>query len=239
MKDIQLALITGVDIPVEGSQLIIHQPKLKELALIGETTYFSALQYLAVDKNYLIEDKTLLEQVTNFQIFMKVMTDDLTKDKRKDVEQLFSLLFPNYKMAFLPSSIIMTNQGEKAVLDENNFQALQQIIAQIFCLKTSERDGFNPAGKKAEEIARKLMKARKRVAQDKGAENANTLSSYISSLAIGQGLSINDVSNYTVYQLYDALERYQLYVAWDLDIKSRLAGAKTEEKPENWLRNIH
>ena len=83
------------------------------------------------------------------------------------------------------------------------------------------------------------MKARQRVAEEKGESEGSTLSTYISSIAIGQNLSINEISEYTIFQLYDTMERYQLYMAWDLDIKSRLAGGKSEDKPENWMKNIH
>lgn len=30
-----------------------------------------------------------------------------------------------------------------------------------------------------------------------------------------------------------------LYVNWDLDIRSRLAGGKPESQCENWMKNIH
>ncbi len=40
MKDIDLALFTGVDIPVPSCQIIIHQPTIKEIALIGDTDFF-------------------------------------------------------------------------------------------------------------------------------------------------------------------------------------------------------
>jgi hypothetical protein len=38
-------------------------------------------------------------------------------------------------------------------------------------------------------------------------------------------MSLNDMMNLTVYQLYDLIERYSLYTHWDIDIRSRLAGA--------------
>jgi hypothetical protein len=52
-------------------------------------------------------------------------------------------------------------------------------------------------------------------------------------------MSINDILNLTLYQLYDLIERYMLYVNWDIDIRSRMAGAKIEEKPDNWMKSIH
>jgi hypothetical protein len=38
-------------------------------------------------------------------------------------------------------------------------------------------------------------------------------------------MSLEDCMNLTIYQLYDLVERYMLYVNWDMDIRSRLAGA--------------
>jgi hypothetical protein len=35
------------------------------------------------------------------------------------------------------------------------------------------------------------------------------------------------------------MERYSLYMNWDLDIRSRMAGAQADSKPENWMKNIH
>jgi hypothetical protein len=45
--------------------------------------------------------------------------------------------------------------------------------------------------------------------------------------------------NLTIFQLYDLIERYSLYINWDIDIRSRLAGAKAEGQPDNWMKNIH
>jgi len=52
-------------------------------------------------------------------------------------------------------------------------------------------------------------------------------------------MSLQDCLNLTMYQLFDLIERYSLYVNWDLDIKSRLAGGKPDSKPDNWMKNIH
>jgi hypothetical protein len=41
-------------------------------------------------------------------------------------------------------------------------------------------------------------------------------------------MSLDDCLNLTMYQLYDLVERYSLYINWDIDIRSRLAGGKPE-----------
>ena len=63
---------------------------------------------------------------------------------------------------------------------------------------------------------------------------------YISSMVIGiQSMSLKDCLNLTLYQLLDLVERYSLYTDWDIDIRSRLAGASPDGQPENWMKNIH
>jgi hypothetical protein len=42
----------------------------------------------------LIEDENLLSTTTNFQIFMTVMNDKATADKREEVLAALGLLFP-------------------------------------------------------------------------------------------------------------------------------------------------
>lgn len=240
MQDIQLALITGSDIPIEECQLVIHQPKLKEIALIGERSFFTGLQCLNINKSiYADKDESLLQNTTNFQIFMTAMLDKRMQDKKVNVEQILSLLLPNYKVIFLPQSLILSKDGQNATIDSNNFDIFQDIITTIFCIKPGMGDSFNPQGERATEIAAKLMRARQRVAAEKGESASSSLATYISSLAIAQQQTLLEISEYTIYQLYDALERYQLWLAWDVDMKSRLAGGKPDNKPENWMKNIH
>lgn len=240
MQDIQLALITGSDIPIEECRLVVHQPKIKEIALIGEKSFFTGIQCLNINKSlYTDKDESLLQNTKNFQIFMTAMLDKRMQDKKVNVEQVLSLLLPNYKVMFLPQSLILSKDGQNVTIDSNNFDIFQDVIATIFCIKPGMGDSFNPNSKKGKEIAEKLMRARQKVAQEKGETETSSLATYISSLAIAQKQTLLEVSEYTIYQLYDALERYQLWLAWDIDMKSRLAGGKPDNKPENWMKNIH
>lgn len=241
MTDIRLALMCGTDIPVPEIQAVIHQPKIKEIALMGEADFFIAVQCLNVDKNLLRQDKTLLQNTNNFQIFMTIMSEKETRDKKIATQSLLSLLFPKYNVMFTPRSILL--QGEKtAVIDENNFEILQQVLKEIFCVsnKNNQQAGFNPANEKAREIAEKLMRGRQRVAEQNGSANASIFSQYLSILTVGlSSMSLQELMDLTMFQLYDLVERYQLYISWDIDIRSRLAGAKPDDKPDNWMKNIH
>jgi hypothetical protein len=58
-------------------------------------------------------------------------------------------------------------------------------------------------------------------------------------LTIGLHISMLELKKLTMFQLYDLVERFMLYINWDIDLRSRLAGAKPDEHPENWMKNIH
>ena len=241
--DIKLALMCGTDIPIPECQIIMHQPKIKEIAMIGEEDFLIGSQCFNINKNLLNQDETLLAISNNFQIFMTIMKEKETADKKFAVQQLLQLLFPKYKVNFLPTSMVFIAEGEQPkMIDENNFDILQELIREIFCFKSSSvnQATFNPADKKAQEIAEKLMRGRQRVAEQKGETKGSIFSQYVSILTVGlNSMSLEDCLNLTVFQLYDLIERYQLYINWDIDLKSRLAGGKPDDKPDDWMKNIH
>lgn len=233
----------GIDIPIPQLQTVIHQPTIKEIAYMGEKDFFIGVQCLCVDKYSFIQDKNLLRDTNNFQIFMTIMLEAEAKDKKLATQSLLLLLFPQYtKPLFTPRSLILQGSTENLTIDEQNFDFVQEIVREIFCYRMmlERQDSFNPANEKAKEIAEKLMRGRQRVAEINGSANASIFSQYLSSLTIGlQSMSLQDLMELTMFQLYDLNERYQLYINWDIDIRSRLAGAKPEGKPDNWMKNIH
>ena len=239
-----LALMCGTDIPIPECQLILHQPKMKEIAYIGETEFFTGVQSICINKNMISQGETLLVDTSNFQIFMTIMNEKQTADKKQAVISLLTLLFPSKKVLFTPRSLIFSEADKDTItIDENNFDFLQEAIKEVFCVNAGHGDQttFNPQDKKAKEIAEKLMRGRARIAaQNGGASAVSVFSQYISVLTVAiSSMSIHDCINLTMFQLYDLVERYGLWVNWDLDVRSRLAGGKPDSKPDNWMKNIH
>ena len=240
--DYRLALMAGVDIPIPECQLTLHQPSIKEIAMIGEQTFFTGLQCLCIDKELCFQDSSLLANITNFQVFMTVMNDQATVDKKRAALDVLTVLFPNYKVVVTPRAMIFQSEQGSPMIDENNFNALQDILAMVFCLHRSDQGKFNPANDAAKKIADKLKRGRQRVAQQKSSDNdgASVFSQYLSILTVGLGsMSLKDCTELTMFQMYDLIERYTLYINWDIDMKSRLAGAKPDKPVDNWMKNIH
>lgn len=241
--DYRLSLICGTDMLIPECNLVAHQPRIKEISFIGESDFFIGAQTLCLHKTMFIEDKTILDSINNFQIFMTIMLQDETKDKKVNILNVLNLLFPSYKVNVTPNSLLFIKEGVPPItVDGNNFEALQEVLRLIFCMHNGPMDqqAFNPANDKAREIAQKLMRGRQRVAAQNGNSNVSVFSQYMSILTIGLGsMSLQDLTNLTMFQLYDLMERYTLYTAWDLDVRQRLAGGKPEGTPDNWMKNIH
>lgn len=241
MFDYRLALATGVDIPIPELQIAIHQPTIKEISMVGERDFFIGIQLLCLQKTMYIEDEILLASTTNFQIFMTMMNDKRVAEK-ECVIQTLSLLFPTTKIFFTPRSLIINQEEMSSTIDEGNFNIFQQVLQDMFCLNKTDQQTFNPGTKKAKEIADKLVKARQKVAAMKAKDQGggSMFGQYLSILTIGVGsMTLQQCINLTMYQLYDLIERYNLYMSWDLDIRSRLAGAKGDKPVENWMKPIH
>ena len=241
--DNRLALMTGIDFPLEGCSLIIHQPSIKEISYIGETDFFMGVQLLCVNKSMYETPDVDLSEITNFNLFMQLIEQPELKKQKIMVNQILHLLFPMYQILMTPRSILFKLEDSSFIIDEGNFEILQKALTQILCLQQSGQQVYNPQGKKAKEIAQKLQRGRERVAQQKAQNemgNGSMFSQYLSIVTIGiNSMSLKDSLDLTLYQLYDLIERYSLYINWDLDIRSRLAGAKGEKPIDNWMKSIH
>lgn len=242
--------MTGIDIPIPALETVIHQPTIQDISYIGELDYFSTLQLICFNRDTILaaEGNSYLSQMSNFQIFMTLIADTSLENygaRQNNLLSVFTILFPGYTAQILPHSIYFNNPSTKQhfVMDENNFEDIRQLLSEILGINNSiggQNANFNPRGKKAAEIAAKIMKGRSRAAAGKGQNIDGVLARYVSILTVGlPSMSLKECLNLTVYQVYDLLERYGLYTGWDLDIKSRLAGGKPDDKPDDWMKDIH
>lgn len=246
MNDYRLQLMTGADVPVPELSLIIHAPTLKEIAMMGERQFFQAVQYLCLKKEALVQDKTLLSSLTNFQVLMKVLQQSEDKEKKVAVITLLRFMFPRYNVIMTKNSIILTLADGESVtpllIDDSNFEAFQKVIGQIFCVNNifqGDNIIYNPANAEAERIANKLMKARAKVAQQKEDKGESILTRYISILTIAQVISLRECYDINLFQLFDLVERYNKYLEWDIDLRVRLAGGTSNEQVGSWMEDLY
>lgn len=244
-RDISLALMAGIDIPIPDLQLIVHSPSVKDIAYMGEEKFFQAMQYLCIDKEALTQDETVLQNLDNFQVLMRVLEESSDKEKKIAVQTLLMMLFPNYKVVMMPRSITLIGDGQPPIMiDSGNFDVFQDVIKQVLCannLFQGKNVVYNPEGDRAKDIANKLIRGRKKVAAQKAASEGDTsiLTRYISILRTGPHIPIQESIGYNLFQLFDQIERYSAYIEWDIDLQVRLAGGKPDKQVETWMRNLY
>lgn len=232
--------------PVPELQLIFHAPTIKDIAYMGEKQYFMAVQYLCLEKEQLVQDETLLLSMTNFQVLMKILEQTKDKDKKSAIITLLKLIFPDFSAAITKNSIILTmddNDGPTILIDEQNFDIFQEVLREILCVNSlfqGENVIYNPGNDRAKEIANKLMRGRRKVAEQKaGNGNQSVLVRYISILTVAQIITLEDCINCNMFQLFDLMDRYTKKTECDTDRQVKLAGGKTEKQVESWMKDIH
>jgi hypothetical protein len=242
----ELLLMSGNDIPFPEAQLIIHNPTLKEIGLIGEETFFTGCGVLTFSRDNLTEeDRINSMSLSEIEILLMMMNNQeassAMQKNRVSTLVVLTLLFPEYKITLANQAIVLHKDEQDFFIDKNNFHIFKEILEKMFCLKgrSSTDPGYNPGGKLAQEIADKLKQRQKILAEQQGEQKISILSRYASILAIGLQLDLNDVLQYNIFQLYDQFNRYELFEQFDIYIRAQLAGASGMKEVENWKTDIH
>lgn len=240
-----LLLLSGNDIPFYGAGLSIHQPKIKEIAYLGEENFFAGYEWINISKNILSEeDKINLEKQTDFDILIAILGEHnaVMLKNRNCVEMVLALLFPEYQISFEKDKIILQKDEEIHTIDNDNFLEFKQIFNAMFPIRDdSKQKDYNPSGELAKKIASKLARGRQKAAaaKSKGGQKVDILTRYISILTVGQKRDMNSYLEYTLYQLFDEHKRYTLKSGYDIYIKAKLAGAQDLKEVEDWMQDIH
>ena len=245
----KIILQSNNDIPFIEAQLIIHQPTIQEIALIGEKAFFLGCNFLNFDKEKFlsVQDNSNLSDKTNFEILMSIIKNDKSVEMRSSIQNLkevLNLIFPFYEISFNQHNILLTDkEGIVHYINSKNYETFKLLISEIFCLKkVSENENeYNPSGELARKIAEKLKKGREKAAAAKGEDTKEIaiLERYISILSVGEHKSKNDLMQYTIYQLFDEFQRFNLKQDYDTWFKLKIAGAKDLKDVDNWMKEIH
>ena len=239
-----LLLLSGNDIPFVPAQITIHQPTIKEIAYLGEETFFTGCQLLNFSKNILSEeDKLNLEERTNFDILIAILREQnaVMQKNRNCVNMVLALIFPEYEISFEKDCIKLKKENEEHKIDNSNYEEFKSVISSVFSFgngKDSKPD-FNPSGDLAKKIAEKLQKRHQKLAEAKPAQKVDILSRYVSILSVGEQKDTNALLNYTTYQLFDEFKRYELKSGHDIYVQAKMAGAKDLKEVEDWMQDIH
>ena len=241
--------LSGLPIPISDCNIILTQPRVKDVVLFGEDEFLIITNIFAHPENLVKEVKEgnpQLEIISDFQLLMTIFKNESTiKDS---VDKLFELIFPDYEIKFDNNSILflIEEEGKKRPvgrITSFNFEKFSNVINDLFEPQNDQERDYNPVNSKAAEIAEKIKRGRQRVAQQKANEESQSLfGRYTSILAIGMQMDINIFYNYTPFQLYDAFNRYFAKVSSDFYSKvatTPLMDTSKMEEPKEWFRTLY
>lgn len=240
-----LLYLSGNDIPFAAARINITQPKIKDIALLGENNFYAGVEFLKFDKDILTDEgKSQLENYSNFDVLIAIMNEhNITIQQQKiQLTMVLALLFPLHSIEIKKDCISLKKDNEEFKIDRTNFEEFKSIIKHMFCLDGEDSgEDYNPSGAMAKQIAEKLKKRRQKISQakDEGNKKISILEKYVSILTVGEQKDMNSILNYTVYQLFDELKRYQLKLAWDINLQARMAGAQDLKDAEDWMKDFH
>lgn len=244
----ELILLSGADIPFIEGTITIHQPTLFEISFIGEETLFTGCELLKFSKDILAsEDKNRLSNYTDFNILMSIINDKSGSmiHNVSCAKQVLELMFPLYDIAYMPNEMVFVDKNDKFTvcgqINDTNFLAFKEMLVDIFCLKqTTGASEYNAQGELAKKIADKFKRRQQQLAElSAKPKKVAIFSRYISILAVGEHKDMNSFMKYTVYQLLDEFQRFQLKIGYDVYFQARMAGAKDMKEPEDWMKDIH
>jgi len=253
----KLTLVAGADIPVLELKANIHQPTIREIAVLGEEKFYIGMGLFSINAKSVIkglsisipEDrieefesvKNAISTLSDFELLLQVLNEE--SEALSSFEMVLSIVLPNYTFSIEERIILGFNRKDSKqsiVITEENYPALKEALDVALCLKSVKKEEFNTIDERAKAIADKIKKARERVRIAKGEnlEKTYILANYISSLGIGSNaLNIINAVDLTVYQLFNQMERYGLYTQNEYSVKAAMAGAKGVEMID-WLKNI-
>lgn len=245
----KILLSSRNDIPFRQAQINIHQPTIGEIALIGEEAFFTGCQLLNFSKDKLDEkDRINLQNQTDFEVLMTILkNDDIAVKRNKNFLQLvLTLMFPDFKISFLPMSIMLSRKTEEGLeshlIDKDNFQSFKNIVSKMFCLRqTLPGNKYNPGGPQARALVKKFEERQRKLAKMKNRgqeQDIHILYQYISILAVGEQKDKNQLMQYTIFQLFDEYNRFKKKQDFDIYVRARLAGAKDMQSVDNWMGDI-
>ncbi len=211
-------ILSGQPLPVADANVFVTQPNIKDIVQFGEDDFLVSTQMLVSMEQFVDQIKqgnSELNIISDFQLLLVMVNEDLTI--KKMILDLFTLIFPEYKVKFTENTIdFFIKDDEKDLLVGRihpfNFENFQNVLNDAFIPQgDNEREpDYNPINEAAEKIAEKIKKGRQKIHEQRAkTEGPHSLfADYCSILSIGMRMDINIFFSYTPFQLYDAYKRF-------------------------------
>lgn len=234
-NDLELQLLAGMNINIPEF-ITIYFPSIKEIISIGESTYNELLSYLLIDKDCFEQFKD--QDVSNLELLMVFSYHD--ENYRKKVLTAFNLFFKKTPLISDDGVFYFKEKDKIFILDKVQFEDIQFVLKKANKIKIDKEPEYNPGNERARKFIEKMLKTKKNRPKQK---SNLSLHSIISGLAWrSNGVSIFNIFNLTIYQLYDAFHRTENIDHCYYTLSGIYAGTvdskKIDLKTINWAKTL-
>ena len=257
-----LILIGGLDIEIANFPVKVHQPRLSEIALMGEDKFFQSMSIFYIEPGPLMgltndlimlneEEKQMwIDSSTAYDTFLFLLQATAlgpVEDRNVLIERArlaFKAMIPAYTFVFNNESktmILMSDdKSHSIVVDRDLFLRLKSVAEEIFLLNrffgvSSSTIKLSAA---AQKIADKIALSEQKLNKLKNGNDDEENSQFARIISImGMNYELDYLSNLTVYQLYNQFERFNLLSNYTQGVQASLAGASGVELVD-WYKKI-
>jgi hypothetical protein len=227
-----LTLISGAPIFIKELGFSLMQPKIKEIAVMGEKQFFKSLSYFFIDPKKMDFKK----EISSFDFFLLLFSQDVSI--QQEIADLLILVVDSLdEIKFFDGIVIIRVAGHECIIDEPKFSIIKESLSQMFKINEHSDGGLNPVNEAAKRIAEKI-KERKSLLGHKQESQEQAFSNLLSILSTGSNsMGLEDCLNLTIYQVYNLIERFNLYTQYNIQIQSMMQGAENVELID-WTKQI-
>lgn len=260
------AYFSGGPIVIQGCNVVVEQPKVKDILMFGETSFFTALEILSnIDKfaDTIKEDNPEFSEINSFQMLIEILQHPEFDSLRQELYMFFSLVTPQYTIKFDKTGIKFLVHDEeqdkditRGMVNQMTYSQFSETLRELFSSETAIISNnldyhVDANNKQAVALEKKLREGREKVARLKGeqrksSEKASLLANMCSVLAVGLGQKVTDFLELTPFQLYNTFHRWLLKRQYDMYEQGVLLNpwassddVKEEDIPKEWTGDFY
>jgi hypothetical protein len=242
--EIELKFLAGKPINISNN-LKIHKVSLSTILDLGYYNYNNVVQILCMENDKLSQ----ILDLNNVDVYKYIITicDNVLINKRyEDINFYYNFINVLSNIFNEPIKYNPPNYnfivGKAGILQRSNFCELQRILKIRNCLINIETEEENPDSDRTKQLLEKRRLLREKI--NKSKQNLNddesiTMLDLISIFAEAEHMNLEEVFKYDLYQFNNQFNRLKIFMDFDVNIRSLLAGAKKEDVDiQHWLCKI-
>ena len=174
-------------------------------------------------------DIIMLNSIVNEEFRIKI-TEALTLFTKEDVYYYHDNEYAFYYIG---------NFEDNRIITKNVFETIRSVLRQQNCVP-EDRDGFKPANKIAEDFIRQMEEIKSKYKKyTKQHNNKITLYDLVSAVVWKGNRSYDEVFSYSIFQLYEALDRINIVDNYTFVMNGIYSGNIDTSKMEKELKELN